>query len=97
MPKRVKELSETSIRRLKHTYNTPGELYKAVHAVGGVSGLCLQCLPPIGGGEKGAKQWLYRSVIGGKRRWIGLGGYPSVPTKKARYSARVLRTLLSLG
>ena len=97
MPKRVKELSETSIRRLKHTYNTSGEPYKAVHAVGGVSGLYLQCLPPIGGGEKGAKQWLYRSVIGGKRRWIGLGGYPSVPTKKARESARALQDSIKSG
>ena len=97
MPKRVKELSETSIRRLKHTYNTSGEPYKAVHAVGGVSGLYLQCLPPISGGEKGAKQWLYRSVIGGKRRWIGLGGYPSVPTKKARESARALQDSIKSG
>jgi hypothetical protein len=97
MPKRVKELSETSIRRLKHTYNTSGEPYKAVHAVGGVSGLYLQCLPPIGGGKKGAKQWLYRSVIGGKRRWIGLGGYPSVPTKKARESARALQDSIKSG
>ena len=97
MPKKVKELSETSIRRLKHTYNTSGKPYKAVHAVGGVSGLYLQCLPPIDGGEKGAKQWLYRSVIGGKRRWIGLGGYPSVPTKKARDSARVLQDSIKSG
>ena len=97
MPKKVKELSETSIRRLKHTYNTSGKPYKAVHAVGGVSGLYLQCLPPIDGGEKGAKQWLYRSVIGGKRSWIGLGGYPYVPIKNARESARVLQDSIKSG
>ena len=83
MPKLVKELAEVSIRRLKHTLNSSGQPYKAVHAVGGVSGLYLQCLPPKGSGKIGSRQWLYRTKIGGKRRWIGLGGYPSVPTKNA--------------
>ena len=84
MPKTVKELAEVSIKRLKHTLNAKGEPYKAVHAVGGVSGLYLQCLPPNDSQSTGSRQWLYRSLVGGKRRWIGLGGYPSVPTKNGR-------------
>ena len=45
----------------------------------------------------GSRQWLYRSVVGGKRRWIGLGGYPSVPTKNAREAARELQTAIKSG
>ena len=45
----------------------------------------------------GSRQWLYRSVVGGKRRWIGLGGYPSVPTKNARETARELQTAIKSG
>ena len=97
MPKKVKELPELSIKRLKHTYNASGEPYKAVHAVGGVSGLYLQCLPPNGSEKVGAKQWLYRAVIGSKRRWIGLGGYPSVPTKNAREAGRELQESIKAG
>ena len=73
MPKIAKELSEVSIRRLKHTHNSSGEPYKAVHPVGGVSGLYLQCFPPVASKKVGAKTWLFRAVIGNKRRWIGLG------------------------
>jgi integrase len=97
MPKTVKELAEVSIKRLKHTLNAKGEPYKAVHAVGGVSGLYLQCLPPTNSQSTGSRQWLYRSVVGGKRRWIGLGGYPSVPTKNAREAARELQTAIKSG
>jgi len=97
MPKTVKELAEVSIKRLKHTLNAKGEPYKAVHAVGGVSGLYLQCLPPTDSQSTGSRQWLYRSVVGGKRRWIGLGGYPSVPTKNAREAARELQTAIKSG
>jgi len=97
MPKLVKELAEVSIRRLKHTLNSSGQPYKAVHAVGGVSGLYLQCLPPKGSGKIGSRQWLYRTKIGGKRRWIGLGGYPSVPTKNARERARELQASVKSG
>ena len=73
MPKRVKELSDISIKRLRHTVATgeknpklAGKPYKAMHAVGGVSGLYLQCLPPQGSEKIGAKSWLYRATIGKK-------------------------------
>ncbi|MDA8922173.1 integrase arm-type DNA-binding domain-containing protein [Gammaproteobacteria bacterium] len=97
MPKTVKELAEVSIKRLKHTLNAKGEPYKAVHAVGGVSGLYLQCLPPTDSQSSGSRQWLYRAVVGGKRRWIGLGGYPSIPTKNAREAARGLQSAIKSG
>jgi len=97
MPKIAKELSELSIRRLKHTHNASGQPYKAVYPVGGVTGLYLQCMPPSGSEKVGAKQWLFRSVVGGKRRWIGLGGYPSVPTKNAREAARALKADIARG
>ena len=97
MPKTVKELAEVSIKRLKHTLNTQREPYKAVHAVGGVSGLYLQCLQPTDSQSSGSRQWLYRAVVGGKRRWIGLGGYPSIPTKNAREAARGLQSAIKSG
>jgi hypothetical protein len=91
MPVIAKELAEVSIRRLTHTHNASGEPYKAVHPVGGVGGLYLQCLPPSDSRKAGAKSWLYRAVIGDKRLWIGLGNYSSVPTKKAKEAARALK------
>ena len=97
MPKIAKELSEVSIRRLKHTHNSSGEPYKAVHPVGGVSGLYLQCFPPVASKKVGAKTWLFRAVIGNKRRWIGLGNYPNTPTKKAREAARALKEDIKNG
>ena len=51
----------------------------------------MQCLPPSDPRKVGAKSWLYRAVIGDKRRWIGVGNYPSVPTKNAREAARALK------
>ncbi|MFL2872763.1 MAG: tyrosine-type recombinase/integrase [Pseudohongiellaceae bacterium] len=97
MPKIAKELSEVSIRRLTHTHNASGEPYKAVHPVGGVSGLYLQCIPPTESKKTGARSWLFRAVIGNKRRWIGLGNYPSVPTKNAREAARGLKEDIKNG
>ena len=97
MPKKAKELAEVSIRRLTHTTSSSGQPYKAVHAVGGVPGLYLQCLPPIDSESAGSKQWLYRAMIGGKRRWIGLGGYPAIPTKNAREAARALQEDIKSG
>jgi integrase len=97
MPKIAQELSEVSIRRLKHTHNASGQPYKAVHPIGGVSGLYLQCFPPSGSKTVGAKSWLFRAVIGNKRRWIGLGNYPNVPTKDAREAARTLKADIKLG
>ena len=35
--------------------------------------------------------------MGGKRRWIGLGGYPSIPTENAREAARGLQSAIKSG
>ena len=94
MPKVVKELSELSIKRLRHRIGTgeknpklKGKPIKAMHAVGGVIGLYLQCLPPKGSEQTGARQWIFRATVGKKIRNIGLGSYPSLPTKSAREAA----------
>ena len=104
MPKVVKELSDISIKRLRHRVGTGaknpelrGKPIKAMHAVGGVSGLYLQCLPPKGSEKVGARQWIYRATVGNKVRNIGLGSYPSVPTKSARKAARELLDSIKSG
>jgi integrase len=52
------------------------------HPVGGVS--CLYLLVT----DAGTKSWVYRPTIGGKRRDMGLGGYPTVTLAMARDLAR---------
>lgn len=73
MPKRARELSAVETKRL----TVPGR-----HAVGGVSGLLLYVRPG------GARSWILRTMVGGKRRDIGLGRYPDVPLGGARERAR---------
>ena len=34
--------------------------------------------------EGGSRSWLLRTLVHGKRRWMGLGGYPSVTLAEAR-------------
>ena len=87
MPKLAKELSAIEVRRLaerKVVFNT-------YHAVGGVAGLLLQTT------SSGASSWLFRKVIGGKRRSIGLGGYPEIDLKAARSIARDQLSLIIEG
>jgi integrase len=79
MPRIAKSLSSLEIRRL----TKPG-----LHAVGEVAGLCLQVKP------SGAKSWILRTVVAGRRCSIGLGGYPSVSLTQARDLAR--ETLLEI-
>src|SRR5690606_6675567 len=73
MPKKAKELSPLAVGRLTE----PGFWF-----VGGVAGLALQVT------ESGARSWILRVMVGGKRRDIGLGGYPDVPLADARRKAR---------
>lgn len=82
MPKIAKELSALEVKRL----NDPG-----LHAVGGVSGLYLQVLPT------GAKTWVLRTMIGGRRRAMGLGGFPTVTLAQARDKAREARDKVETG
>jgi hypothetical protein len=69
MGKKAKELAPITVSRLK----SPG-----LHFVGGVAGLALQVLPT------GGRTWVLRASMGGKRRDMGLGGYPDVTQRRAR-------------
>jgi integrase len=82
MPKVAKELGALAVSRL----TVPGW-----HAVGGVAGLGLQVTPT------GARSWSLRVVIAGKRRELGLGGFPSVQIAAARDRAREARDLVRQG
>lgn len=81
MPKIAKVLSATEVERLTHAISASGKPYNALHPVGGVSGLHLQVTPT------GAKSWILRTVVGDRRRNIGLGAYPEVSLSKARRKA----------
>lgn len=82
MPKKAKELSALEVKALA----TPGS-----HAVGGVAGLMLQVQ------ESGSRSWLLRVMVGGKRRDMGLGGYPDVGLADARAAAREARAKVRDG
>lgn len=91
MPRKIKEMSATEVKRLTHSTSKSGKAYNALHSVGGVSGLLMQVTPT------GAKSWIYRTTIGTKRRSIGLGGYPDVTLAQARDIAREYRQLIKAG
>jgi len=80
--RKAKELTALQVGRLK----TPGN-----HAVGGVAGLYLYI------NDNGAKSWVLRTMIGDKRRHMGLGGYPDVPLAQAKEKARAARHEISQG
>ncbi len=73
MPRSAAELSAIEVNRL----DQPGK-----HAVGGVAGLCLNVT------DTGARSWILRRSIAGKRHEIGLGSFPTVSLKRARELAR---------
>lgn len=62
-----------------------------LHPVGGVAGLCLKVKP------SGARSWIYRVRIAGKRRHIGVGGSPDVSLAVARERARAMRSQIDQG
>lgn len=82
MPRKAKELSALEVGRLK----SPGR-----YPVGGVAGLCLKVT------DTGARSWVLRVMIAGKRRDAGLGGYPDVPLALAREKARKAREGIEQG
>ncbi len=79
---KAKELAPITVSRL----TSPG-----LYFVGGVAGLALQVLPT------GGRTWILRATIGGKRRDMGLGGYPDVTLAWAREAARNARLLIKSG
>lgn len=87
MPKIAEELGALAVGRLKH----PGGTTNSVQAVGGVSGLMLQITP------NGGRSWLLRTMIGGKRREVGLGAYGDVTLAAAREAARAIKADVRAG
>lgn len=87
MPRVAKELGPLDVKRAVHN----GSKFNTVLPVGGVTGLYLQVTP------NGAKTWLLRVTIGGKRAEIGLGGFPSVTLAEARDKAREARDKIERG
>ena len=82
MANKAKELSALVVNRLK----LPGN-----HAVGGVAGLYLYV------NESNARSWILRAMVGGKRRHMGLGGFPDVTLAQAREKARQAREVIAQG
>jgi len=82
MPKKARELAPIEVQRL----TKPG-----MHTVGGVAGLYLQVLPT------GTRSWVLRVMVAGKRRDMGLGGFPDVTLAQAREKAREARATIEKG
>ena len=82
MPKKAIELSALEVNRLAE----PG-----LHFVGGVAGLILHV------SETKARSWILRATVGGKRRDIGLGGFPDVTLAGAKEAARITRENIKNG
>ncbi|MGZ2744040.1 integrase arm-type DNA-binding domain-containing protein [Burkholderia stagnalis] len=82
MPRIAAELGPLAGSRL----SKPGK-----HAVGHVAGLVLQISPT------GAKSWLLRVSVGGRRREIGLGAYPGASLRDAHAKAQAKRDEIVSG
>ncbi|WP_371054352.1 tyrosine-type recombinase/integrase [Rhodosalinus sp. K401] len=87
MPRKAKELSAAEVRRIAH----PGTGGNHNVAVGGVDGLQLQVT------RTGARSWLLRVTIKGRRRELGLGPYPDVTLAQARDRARAIKQVIWEG
>lgn len=82
MPKIAKALSNVEIKRIHK---------KGFNAVGTVAGLGIFVA------ENNTKSWVYRTTVAGKRKLMGLGGYPTVSLKDAIESARKIRACIDNG
>jgi integrase len=87
MPRKVKDLTALEVSRLRH----PGRGRNVTVAVGNVAGLLMQITPT------GARAWVLRTLVGGKRREFGLGGYPDVSLADAVRSAREAKEKIRRG
>lgn len=75
MPKVAKELTPLAVSKIKVT---------GWHAVGHVSGLGLKVAP------SGSRARVLRTMVAGKRREFGLGGFPTISLASARERARTI-------
>jgi len=82
MPRKASPMSALAVSRLK----APG-----LHFVGTVDGLALQIT------STNARSWVLRATIGGKRRDMGLGGFPDVTLAGAHEAARAARVKVKQG
>jgi integrase len=82
MPKIAKELSPLAVSKIKD---------QGWHAVGHVAGLGLKV------SSTGARSWVMRVMVGGKRREFGLGSYPTTQLASARDRARSIRDQIFAG
>ena len=82
MARIAKEMGALEVKRLTE----PG-----LHAVGTVPGLRLSIKPT------GAKSWVLRTTVAGKRSDIGLGSYPAVTVAEAWARARTAMTSIYEG
>ncbi len=64
---------------------------RGITFVGGVAGLGLNVT------QYGSRSWVLRYQVGGKRRDMGLGGYPDVTLAAAKEAARAARAKLAQG
>lgn len=87
MPRIAEELTALDVKRLAH----PGGKRNVLFSVGGVPGLHLQLTPNNG------RSWVLRTVVGTKRRDIGLGGFPGITLSQARDKAREARAQIEKG
>jgi integrase len=91
MPKKIAEMAPVAVARLK----SPG-----LTMVGGVAGLGLQVGELAADADRrqiAARSWVLRVTIGGKRREMGLGGFPEVSLAEAKDRARRARADIALG
>jgi integrase len=72
MPKIAKLMSALEVKRLTEP---------KLHAVGGAAGLCLSI------SATGARSWILRTTIAGRRSDVGLGSYSAVTLAEAREKA----------
>ena len=82
MPKKATELSDLQVRRITE----PG-----FHAVGGVAGLYLRVEP------SGHRGWILYTMMGDRRRKMGLGPYSEVSLAHARDAAREKKNQIRSG
>lgn len=82
MPREARKLSDIAVKNFKA---------KGFYAVGGVPGLHVRI------NANGARNWILRAMVGGKRRDIGLGALRDIDLKRAREKARTMRERIAQG